>query len=380
MIDLEPGGSTAIDEALAMPDDVKEDFCRSLLAEFGADRVIKNARKGELTVRCVMPEHDDRKPSAGLNYKNLVYKCLACEASGGILWLIRSVREGTSNSQARDWLVSTLGLDGENLGALLNLIDALVSDESRQARAVIPSFSPRMLDPWALIHPWLTDPINWADRSTGGRGIPEQNVIDLQVGYAEAYPVDDHGGVSERIIVPHFWKDKLVGWQSRRLSDDGTPKWLSTPDFPKDLTLYRMPTGSVACVVESPMTVLRHAHHLPLTATFGKDVTDRQVRLLAGYDKVILWPDPDPAGWNALEGHTDRRGDYTPGLIERLMPYTDVWVTDCDLDVDGADMTDDEAVDACQEAVPASVWERPSPLRCYLCRDPAHNGECAEEA
>lgn len=372
--------SQEVFEPLTLPDDVKEDLCRSLLAEFGVTRILHNPTKGELTHQCVMPEHDDRNPSAGLNYRTLTYKCFSCQASGGLLWLIRTVRGGgTTTAGAREWLIGSLGLDGEDTEAILRLIDSIVAaDGTARVRAPIPSFSPRILDPWAFIHPWLTDPIDWDDPAMGGRGVPEQNVLDLRVGYAEQYPLDDKGTTSERIVVPHFWKGKLVGWQSRKIFEDGSPKWLSTPDFPKDETLYRPPEGDLAVVVESPMTVLRHAHHLPLTATFGANVTDRQVRLLSGYDKVVLWMDPDKAGWRAMEGYTDEGGEHHPGLIDRLTPYTDVWAVDSDLANDGADLDDETAAEAVRDAVPAAVWERPERLRCVVCRK-VHSGDCREE-
>ncbi len=113
-------------------------------------------------------------------------------------------------------------------------------------------------------------------------------------------------------------KGKLVGWQSRRLdSSDGTPKWLSTPEFPKDSTLFNYdevckadPNFVVVC--ESPMSTLRHQHHLPIVATFGAEVTDRQVRLMAEFDRVVLWMDPDNAGWRApVVGTTTRASSMT---------------------------------------------------------------------
>lgn len=373
------GSGSSVFEALSLPEEAKEALCRDLLSEFGVDRVVHNPTKGELTVRCVMPDHDDRHPSAGLNYRSLVYSCFSCGAGGGLLWLISTVRGHTSPAAARDWLIGHVGLDGEDTGAILRLIDMIVDDAGRsRVRAPIPSFSPRVLEPWAFVHPWLTDPINWDDPSMGGRGVPEQNVLDLEVGYAEAYPLDDKGTTSERIVVPHFWKGKLVGWQSRKIFEDGSPKWLSSIDFPKDETMFHLPEGDTLVVVESPMTVLRHVHHLPLAATFGANITDRQVRLMADYGRVVLWLDPDRAGWRAVEGWTGENGERHLGLIDRLEPYTDVWVVDTDLDVDGADMTDEDAAACVQGAVPGPVWERPKRLRCYVCRK-VHTGDCREE-
>jgi DNA primase len=48
------------------------------------------------------------------------------------------------------------------------------------------------------------------------------------------------------------------------------------------------------------MSVLRHAHHLPMVASLGSSVTELQVRLLHRYREVIFWFDNDKAGYRAL--------------------------------------------------------------------------------
>lgn len=365
--------SVNVFEALLLPYEAKEDLCRSLLAEFGAERVRKQG--DELLHRCVMPWHDDRHPSARLNVEKLTYKCWSCASGGGLLWLISTVRGG-NRGQALDWVSSTTGLDGEDLDAFMGLLEAISEDEGvRKVHAPMPSFSRRVLEPWAMIHPWLTDP-----RSEGGRGIPEENVERLEIGFAEHYPMDDKGTTSERIVIPHFWGDKLVGWQSRRLWDDGTPKYLSTEDMPKDSTLYAPPQGDTVVLVESPMSVARHIHHLPISATFGADVTDHQVRLLRDrYERVVLFPDNDPAGWKWMLGHTPEGQDYVPSLAERMEHQgMDVDVVESEWDVDPADMDDETVGELVQDAVPAMLWERPEALRCWECKA-VHTGLCREE-
>lgn len=371
-------------EALLLPEEMRLELCRSLLAEAGVDRVVANHATKELTHSCAMPFHDDRNPSASLNWEKLGYKCFSCGSGGGLLWFISVIRGGEVED-ARSWLEKESGISGGDYDVtnLLAYLDALSADPVREVRS-IPRFSPRALEPWAITHPWLTDPL-----SEGGRGIPEANVERMQVGYAEKYPMgkdpvtDKPRPTSERIVVPHFWQGSLVGWQSRRLANDGTPKWLSTPDMPKDFTLYgdheALAPSDTLVVVESPMTVLRHCHHLPMAATFGADVTDRQVRLMAPYERVILWMDNDDAGWRAMEGHeTAEEGERTPGLIKRLEAFTEVFTVPSDWAVDGADMDDETAASLVDAAEPAVLWERPSALRCWDCRK-VHSGDCGEE-
>ena len=383
-------------DAMYLPDTIKEEMCRALLAEFGVTSIATGG-DGELIVRCVMPWHPEKKASAALNYKKLVYKCLGCQASGGLLWLI-AVSNGVDGRQARDWVETRTGLggsDGFDLPALLHLIDA-VFDESKSLPTPIPQFAERALDQWKGIHPTLTTGAPELD--IPGRGIPEANLISMRVGYAPEYPLgkDDDGNWlhGERHVFPHFWKGKLVGWQSRRVWDDGTEKYKSTPDFPKDRTLYvpeqyRPTKVRTVVVVESPASVLRHLHHLPIIGTFGASITDHQIRLLAEYDRVIWWGDNDMAGWKATIGYTGRGdgvgdivlgtgpaylGDFHPGL-ERLSPYTTVSVVDSPWAADAAEMDDDTAEELVAAAVPLEIWTPPAHLLCWICKS-EHDGAC----
>lgn len=381
-------------DAMYLPDAIKEEMCRALLAEFGVTKISTREPDGELIHCCVMPWHPEKKPSASLNYKKLTYKCLGCQASGGLLWLI-GVSRGVDGRQARDWVETQSGLggaDGFDLPALLHLIDA-VMDTAVSGPPPIPQFAERALDQWPGIHPTLTTGV--PDLGIAGRGIPEENLRLMRVGYAPEYPMGkdefDNWIHAERHVFPHFWKGKLVGWQSRRVWDDGTEKYKSTPDFPKDRTLYvpeqyRPTKVRTVVAVESPASVLRHLHHLPIVGTFGASITDSQIRLLAEYDRVIWWGDNDMAGWKATLGYTGKGdsdeivlgqhpwGDFHPG-IERLTPYSAVSVVDSPWAADAAEMDDETAEALVAAAVPLAVWEPPKTLRCWLCKT-EHEGAC----
>lgn len=373
------GGGGEVFAPALLPDMAKEQLCRELLAEFG---VISISQRGdELTHRCVMPWHDDSKPSASLNYTKLTYKCLSCNSSGGLLWLIATVR-GVDSDEARAWANTKTNVTGGefDLKAMFELFDAIEAQNRVMAPPPMPKFSPTILKPWQRVHPWLTDP--WPS----GRGIPYESVVAMNVGYdAEArVPVawDDNGVpsewvTSERIIIPHFWRGDLVGWQSRRLTNDGTPKYKNTGDFPRDRTIYDYdPKRRKAVWCESPSSVLRHRHHQPMEASFGSAVTEKQARLLAEHDVVVLWPDNDEAGWKAVLGTYDDKGKkVSPGLVEMLEPYCSVLLVDSPWAADPADM-DDDTVDALvAAAVPPPFWEQPKALTCWLCKE-QHDGNC----
>lgn len=329
-------------EAAFLPDAAKEQLCRSLLGEFGV-RTVK-VRGAEMIHGCVLPfkEHRDQKanPTASLNYEKLTYNCLGCGHSGGLLWFIATMR-GESTHKAREWLDDETGFgpDAQDLPSLLAFFDALYAERDRPPP--LPKMDPRVLDPWKFIHPYMTEI----------RGVPEETLIAFSVGYG-TIPLGPVGEqvMSERIIIPHFWDGNLVGWQSRRLRDDGTPKYQSSPDFPKDTTVYGYdPQASGAIVVESPLSVLSKHHVGPrLEATFGAKVTEAQIRRLSVHKKVILWMDNDDAGWEA-----------TRTLGDGLEPYSDVWVVPSPWAADPGDLDADEYVRLLGEITPYALWTPP---------------------
>jgi hypothetical protein len=339
------GASHSPFEAGLLPDDEKERLCRSLLAEFGVTQ-IQPGRRGELVHACCLPhgrhKSGDSNPSASLNYLKLTYNCLGCGNSGGLLWFIAECR-GTSATEASGWLASETGTDGtvQDLSALMEFFDSLYG-KTAEVLPPIPKLDPSVLEPWLLIHPYMTE----------HRLIPVDNLKQFRVGYG-TFRVkigEDRWVDSERIVIPHFWKGDLTGWQSRRLyKSDGTSRWKNSADFPKDITIYNYVERRASIVVESPMNVLRHAHHLTtMESTFGAAVTDRQVRLLSRHPEVVLWFDNDLAGWDATEA-----------VGEALEPYCKVRVVDSPYAADAADMPDQLAAELVGTSIPFSLWNRP---------------------
>lgn len=337
-------------EPTLAPLKIKEQLCRDLLEEFGAVSIRRRYDRNELIHGCLVgTDHtdQDRNPTASLNFEKLTYRCLGCQAKGGILWLIATVRRCTWD-EARSWLNTATGSGGQlmSLAQLLEFHDALYTPVV--ARHAMPRHDPEILAPWLnASHPYFAQ-----------RGILQGTAEAFRLGYD---PVEDSA------IIPHFWKHELVGWQKRRLSGDG-PKYVSTEGMPKDSTLFNYDAKAVhAILVESPMSVLRHAPEVHMEATFGAGVTDRQVKLAtAHYERLILWMDNDKAGWNA-----------TRSIIERASPYCPVWVVDSPFEGDPGDLSPVEARFVLDEfTIPATQWREPRVLYCRKCLVPAHKGSC----
>ncbi len=334
-------------EALTLPPSARQQLCLDILGEIGARNMSVDG--DEIAHSCTLPfgnhPNGDRNPSASLNWEKMVYSCWVC-GGGGFLWWLSTIKGFSNVGAAKQWVADKTGLSSGDPDTLLAFLDALAAPKVQSQHRLIPRYDQRVLDPWRVIHPYLTE----------FRGIARQNIIDLNVGYGKlSIPMGDGNfRTSERIVIPHFWQGDLVGWQSRRLIDDGTPKYQSTPEFPKDITLFNYDAQATSTViVESPMSVVSKHHLAHVEATFGAMLTFRQMDLMVRHSgKVILFFDNDPAGWKATED---------AGL--HLLPYTsNVWAVQNPYAADPADLDDDTFLQAITEwLLPFSVWSRPDP-------------------
>ena len=274
----------------------------------------------------------------------LTGNCLGCSSSGGLLWWIGICR-GTSTDSVAGWLAKQAGLDGNDTASVLKYIEAAYNPTS-PIREPIPRYSPKVLDLWRWVHPYMTEI----------RRIPFATLVKFQVGYAEKFPVGE-SRFTERVIIPHFWKGDLVGWQARRMYDDGLPKYLNSTGFPKDETIFNYDPSKEAVVTEGAMSVLAQDHlQYHCESTFSATVTKRQITLLANHPKVTLFFDNDSAGWKA-----------TRQVGEELSKYTMVYVAHNLFNADPADFagTDIYFEAAVDQAVPLSIWDPPKELIPY---------------
>lgn len=207
--------SSGMGELLSLTDDDKKSLCIEMLNEFGASNITE--RGDELIHSCCLPfglhKNGDRNPSASLNWRKMVFHCHGCDNGGSFMWLIATCR-GEDISESRNWVSRRVDVESpEGIEGLLKFIDSFYDPKS-EAVPPMPHFNPSVLNDWLFIHPYLTEQ----------RHIPEGNIMHFQVGFNPR---------EGRIVLPHFWHGKLVGWQTRRLSNDGSPKYRNTPDFPK---------------------------------------------------------------------------------------------------------------------------------------------------
>jgi hypothetical protein len=329
----------------------RRDLCMEVLNEIGARNI--QERGHEIYHSCMLPfgnhPNGDRNPSASVNYEKMTGSCFVC-GGGGWLWWLASVRGLDSSVEARQWVKDRVGPDrGTDIQELMKFLDSLIAPKAEFATPP-PVYDPSVLTPWMFIHPYMTE----------YRHIPFDTLVRLRIGYGRiSIPIGNSQFVnSERIIIPHFFRGKLFGWQSRRLGNDGTPKYVLTPDMPRDSTLYDfnpVPDRDLV-IVESPMSVLRHSHQVPVSATFGCRLHDKQIDLITSASakrigvRCLPWAfDNDKAGWHATEE-----------VGTKLMNRGAVWAVESPFEGDPADLNDDEFEYVMRECVvPFSVWRRP---------------------
>jgi 5S rRNA maturation endonuclease (ribonuclease M5) len=312
---------------------------RAVLEHYGAENVTETRNADgttELVHSCLLdrvePHHanGDAHPSAWANVEKGLY-CCAVYWAGDILHLIRKL-EGEEDI-------------GGAIASFTTRSEAKVRDELLRIMAQpsytveVPSYAEAVLKPWARSHPYVRS-----------RGISQETCERLQIGYDPA---------ANRIVFPHWWNGKLVGWQKRIIpfsrSWPGTtppyPKYKNSSGFPKSETLYgfdRVADMNHAVVVESPMSLAK-AYELgwrSVVATFGAKVSQTQINLLRDFSRVYVWFDDD------VPGH---RAEYK--LVNGLHRHTDVRVVEPDHGRDLGDYnTADAVISKLESAKRAIVW------------------------
>ena len=106
-------------------------------------------------------------------------------------------------------------------------------------------------------------------------------------------------GYRDRLIVPFFYNNNVVGWTARTILDTKKPKYLSEqqPGFVYNLD-EQSHNKSFVIVCEGPLDAI----HIDGVALLGSEIKDQQALLINSLNKqVILIPDRDLAGSKLIE-------------------------------------------------------------------------------
>ena len=110
-------------------------------------------------------------------------------------------------------------------------------------------------------------------------------------------------GYRDRLIIPFFYNNNIVGWTARTVTDNKKPKYLSEqqPGFVYNLDEQGF-NKSFVIVCEGPLDAI----HIDGVALLGSEVKDQQALLINSLNKnVILVPDKDKAGSKLIEQAID---------------------------------------------------------------------------
>jgi len=292
---------------------------RAVLDHYGVENdhdEVTHTGETEVIHSCLLDRVDrhhnngDQNPSAACNLDKKLYICYSYWG-GDMFHLIQKMENKDSFEEILPLVSQFLAGATLDQDDFEREVEALVAALSGKGYTIeLPAYSERVLAPWAFVHPYLHE-----------RGIDSETASRLQIGWRED---------TNRIVIPHFWQGKLVGWQARAVPDrpgqwpgtaDPNPKYKNTSGFPKSDTFYYdhsrpFPTRGEVLVVESPFSVIKAAAlglDIPVLASFGSKISKTQTDMLFDYDRVILWADPDPAGQLMERTVMTRLADH-PGL------------------------------------------------------------------
>lgn len=333
---------------------------RAVLDHYGAEHSydLVNAKDGSTEVihSCLLDTverhhaHGDQNPSAACNLDKKLYVCYSYWGGDLIHFIMKMEGKDTPEEVAgivNDFLTGTTKEEDVFAAEIAKMMEAAPAGTYTDE---LPSYSEKIIAPWAFVHPYLTE-----------RGIDAVTASHLDIGWDET---------DNRITIPHFWDGKLVGWQKRAIpprpgqwpgTEPQIPKYRSTSGFPKSQTLYGWDYLTAAqradhlIVVESPFSVIKAAAlGVPgVVATFGAKVSVAQIKLLTIARRVTVWMDDDTAGRMA-----ERK------LVRGLFRSVDILdVVEPAPKTDLGDYAEARQVEAClKRAAPAiyrlSEWDR----------------------
>lgn len=274
--------------------------------------------KGNDVGHCLFPEnhsHGDTTGKFAIHRQKKVWNCWIC-SGGSLLSLVMQLYDMTSE-EAEQWLYQFTEEtdDGTFVGQMLELLDTSKPID----RHYLPFFNPAVLDRYQDQTDYLLN------RGISQRVVDECRIRFSQTAKKKSPKADDIDYTGPGVIFPHFWQERLVGWQIRWLEDERprwVPKYTNTTEFPKAYTLYNYDyalahSDQKVVICESvPTTLILRSHGIPAVAYFGSSPKEEQLRLMRRFTNgVILAPDNDHNGDDLLRIATS--------YLER---YIDVWI------------------------------------------------------
>jgi DNA primase len=275
--------------------------------------------------RC--PFHEERTPSFSVNPHDKLFYCFGCSKGGDLVSFVRDV-EGVDFAGAIEWLA-------DRFGVRLEYEELSPGWEARQQRG---KRLHEVLDHAARFYErylWESQAGSAARDYLAGRGLGEQACREFRLGLAlggttlarkaveKGFTRDEllAAGLLNRRRRDYFEqrlmfpladaRGRVVGFQARKLREDDPlrAKYVNSPEgelFHKSAILYGLNLAAPeirrqerAVVVEGNTDViaLRQAGFLPVVASMGTALTERQLKELGRLTRrILLCFDGDAAG------------------------------------------------------------------------------------
>ena len=291
---------------------------------------------------CVWPEnhaHGDTTGKFAIHREERLYNCYVC--GGGTLLSLVMELKGLDIEEATSWIYQfcqdDLRTDGDFLNEFLN--DFQDVEERVDS---MPYFNDRVLD---RFDDELEEAEEWDPDLE--RYVPffERRAIDLGVAIVMGVRfsksisrpapkrgkfADDNDYLGPGVVFPHYWNNRLVGWQTRWLDEnrpEWVPKYTMTSDFPKETTVFgwdtarRFSNDQIIVVESIPSALFAMSAGYSAVCTFGSSVNAAQLRLLRRLQGgVVVAPDNDPAGVKWTRQIVDYLSGYVPVYVGALIP------------------------------------------------------------
>lgn len=172
------------------------------------------------------------------------------------------------------------------------ILESLRFEEHQQAQSLfsLPTFEDRVLPKTSIL---LKDAIDQYPESVKAANYLLERGLLL-----DEYPWCWSSQYSNRIIVPYFFENRIVGWTARKITD-GKPKYISDQQPGYIFNLDRQHDArKLVIVTEGPFDAIS----IDGVALLGSEVSVHQQYLLNKLNKsIIVLPDRDSAGKKLID-------------------------------------------------------------------------------
>lgn len=237
----------------------------------------------ETSILC--PFHTDHNPSCRVNTESGLFNCFSCPAQGNLLQLVVGL-EDCSKTMAHIILslISQRAVPFQGEARKKEINDSPLYKEKQREEA-FAWYSRLPHKNWDLI----------SDHYLFRRNLPSLTL--------HHFGVKENGNSTHPVVIPLTEQGQFVGYQIRRIDEEGRPKYKSNPGFSRKTVLEGDLQPGVVLVVEGKIDQMSaYSFGWPNTAALmGNLITEEQADKLSDIATVVISAlDNDKAG---EEGH-----------------------------------------------------------------------------